>query len=724
VFVQSGDRVPADLRLVRIKGLQTQEGALTGESLPVEKQIDPVAADAPLGDRTSMAYSGTLITYGQGTGVVVATGTATEIGRISGLIAQVEPLTTPLLRQMARFARMLTGAILTLAALTLAFGVLIRDYGLGEMFLAAVGLAVAAVPEGLPAVLTITLAIGVERMARRHAIVRRLPAVETLGSVTVICSDKTGTVTKNEMTVRSIACGDDVFEVGGVGYDPHGVFRLGDREVEPRRRPLLVETIRASVLCNEATLRRTEAGHWVVDGDPTEGALLTVGIKAGLNLDLEREECPRTDTIPFEPEHRFMATLQHDHDGRGYIYLKGAPEQVLGMCALARGEGGERPLDPAAWHRRIEELAQRGQRVLAVATKAAADDHRELIFADVAAGFTLLGLFGIIDPPREEAIAAIASCRSAGIRTKMITGDHGATARAIASQLGLANDRDVITGAELAALSEDELRRLAPRVDVFARASPEDKLRLVEALQAEGAVVAMTGDGVNDAPALRRADVGVAMGSRGTEAAKEAAEMVLADDNFASIVDAVQEGRTVYDNLKKSILFILPTNGGEALTLVAAILLGSVLPITPVQILWVNMVTAITLSVALAFEPAEPDIMRRPPRRTEDPILSRFLMWRVAFVSLIFLAGIFGIFHWAQTVGSSVEAARTLAVNALVVLQIFYLFNVRYLGMPSLTWRGVVGTRAVLIAVGVVAALQLLFTYAPFMHQLCSTPGR
>jgi magnesium-transporting ATPase (P-type) len=724
VFVQSGDRVPADLRLVHVKGLEVQEAALTGESLPVEKRTEPVAVDASLGDRASMAYSGTLVTHGQGTGIVVATGVATEIGRISGLLVQVEPLTTPLLRQMARFARWLTGAILALAALTLAFGVLVQGYGLGEMFLAAVALAVAAIPEGLPAVLTITLAIGVERMARRNAIIRRLPAVETIGSVTTICSDKTGTLTKNEMTAQAVAIAEHLFEVSGIGYDPHGAFSLAGDDAaaaEPEDHPLLIAVIRAAVLCNEARLRRAEGGAWVVDGDPTEGALLTAGLKAGLDLEFEREAYPRTDAIPFESEHRFMATLHHDHEGRGFIYIKGAPERLLGMCARERVGDAERSLDAAYWHRRVEELAARGQRILAVATKAVATDYRGLRFTDVESGLTLLGLFGLIDPPRDEAIAAIAVCQSAGIRVKMITGDHGITARAIAGKLGLTNDRDVITGPELVRLSEEELGRLAPQIDVFARASPEDKLRLVEALQAGGAVVAMTGDGVNDAPALKRADVGVAMGQKGTEAAKETAQMVLADDNFASIAHAVEAGRTVYDNLKKSILFILPTNGGQGMTVIAAIMSGGVLPITPVQILWVNMVTAITLSVALAFERAEPDIMRRPPRRPDDPILSRFLMWRVAFVSLIFLAGIFGIFDWAQTVGSSVEAARTLAVNALVVLQIFYLFNVRYLGMPSLTWRGVVGTRAVLIAVGVVAALQFLFTYAPFMHQLFDT---
>ena len=725
VFLQSGDRVPADLRLVHAKGLQVQEAALTGESLPVDKRVDPVAIEASLGDRVSMAYSGTLVTHGRGTGIVVATGVATEIGRISGLLAQVQPLVTPLLRQMARFGRWLTGAILALAALTLAFGVLVQGYGLGKMFVAAVALAVAAIPEGLPAVLTITLAIGVKRMARRNAIIRRLPAVETLGSITAICSDKTGTLTKNEMTVQTVAIAEHLFEVSGVGYDPHGAFSLPGRDaaaVDPEGHPLLKAVIRAAVLCNETTLRRAENGAWVVDGDPTEGALLTAGIKAGLDLEFEREASPRTDTIPFESEHRSMATLHHDHEGRAFIYVKGAPERLLGICARERiAHCGDRPLDAAYWHGRVEELAARGQRILAVAAKAVPADHRELRFADIEDGLTLLGMFGLIDPPREEAIGAIAACRSAGIRTKMITGDHGITARAIASQLGLANDRDVIIGPELARLSDDELRRRARDVDVFARTSPEDKLRLVQALQADGAVVAMTGDGVNDAPALKRANVGVAMGQKGTEAAKEAAEMVLADDNFASIAHAVEEGRTVYDNMKKSILFILPTNGAESLAVIAAIIFGGVLPITPVQILWVNMVTSITLSVALAFEPAEPDCMRRPPRDPDEPILSRFLVWRIAFVSALFLAGIYGLFLWARSRGLSIEEGRTLAVNALVAMEVFYLFNIRYLAVPSLTLEGVVGTRAVLIAVGAITALQFLFTYAPIMHTLFET---
>ena len=592
------------------------------------------------------------------------------------------------------------------------------------MFLAAVGLAVAAIPEGLPAVLTITLAIGVERMARRNAIIRRLPAVETLGSVTVICSDKTGTLTKNEMTAQAIATAEHLFEVSGVGYDPHGAFSLAGRgEAVEARAPSAARRCApggAAVQRGDAAPRRRTA-RWVVDGDPTEGALLTAGLKAGLDLEFEREAYPRTDTIPFESEHRFMATLHHDHDGRGFIYVKGAPERVLGMCARERA--GERR---AAARRSLLAPARRGAR----GARAARPGGRDQSGRGRPSGAEVRRRRGWphparpVRPDRPAAGGGDRGDRRLPVRRHPRQDDHRRPRHHRArhrGQLGLANDRDVITGPELDALAEDELRRLAPEVDVFARASPEHKLRLVEALQADGAVVAMTGDGVNDAPALKRADVGVAMGQKGTEAAKEAAEMVLADDNFASIAHAVEEGRTVYDNLKKSILFILPTNGGEALTIIAAIMFGGVLPITPVQILWVNMVTAITLAVALAFERAEPDIMRRPPRDPGEPILSRFLVWRIGFVSLLFLAGIFGLFLWARSRGSSIEEGRTLAVNALVAMQVFYLFNVRYLGLPSLTFEGVVGTRAVLIAIGAVTALQFLFTYAPIMHTLFET---
>jgi magnesium-transporting ATPase (P-type) len=721
VLLQSGDKVPADLRLFRAKGLQIQESVLTGESMAVEKITDPVVQEAVIGDRRCMAYSGTLVTHGQGSGVVVATGAQTEIGRISTLVSEVESVTTPLLRQMAQFGRWLTLAILGIAILTFAFGSLVRDYLAAEMFLAAVSLAVAAIPEGLPAIMTITLAIGVQRMARRNAIIRRLPAVETLGAVTVICSDKTGTLTRNEMTVRTITTAANLFELGGTGYDPHGAISLSNRDVLPEERPLLLEVVRAAVLCNDASLEQTNS-EWLVHGDPMEGALLVSGLKAGLDIEAEGKQYPRTDLIPFESEHRFMATLHHSHAGDAFIFLKGAPERVLEMCSRQRTVVGDQPLDRNYWLTRIEEIAQQGQRVLAIAVKPVSHEQMELAFSDVENGLVMLGMFGLIDPPREEAIDAVQVCDRAGIRVKMITGDHAATARAIARQLKLVNADDVLTGQELERMSEDELRKRVQDVDVYARVNPEHKLHLVKLLQEQGLIVAMTGDGVNDAPALKRADVGTAMGHNGTEAAKEAAEMVLADDNFASIAHAVEEGRTVHDNLKKAILFILPTNGGEALIILAAILFGfHQLPLTPVQILWVNMITAVTLALSLAFEPPEQNVMRRPPRDTREPMLSSHLIWRVMFVSVILMSGTFGLFLWQMEQGSSIEHARTVAVNTLVMFEIFYLFNSRYITASVFNRAGLTGNRYVLIAIGILIIFQLGFTYLSPMQSLFGT---
>ncbi|HSR72173.1 MAG TPA: cation-transporting P-type ATPase [Kiloniellales bacterium] len=724
VLLQSGDKVPADLRLLAARNLQTQEAPLTGESLPVEKSVAPLDAATPLGDRACMAYSGTLVTYGQGRGLVVATGASTEIGRISGLLARVPTLTTPLLRQMARFARRLTAAILAISVVTFGFGVWIRDYGAGEMFLAAVGLAVAAIPEGLPAIMTITLAIGVQRMARRNAVIRRLPAVETLGSVTVICSDKTGTLTLNQMTVRGLVAGRRSYQVTGAGYEPIGAVLDEGREIDPAERPELIALARAGALCNDACVHRDGDGEtWTVDGDPMEGALLSLAMKAGLDPAFEARARPRVDVIPFESEHRFMATLHHDHEGHAFVFVKGAPERILAMCSREDGPGGPVEVDRAFWESRIEALAAEGQRVLALAWRSLPQGRQALTFGDVEEGLVLAGLFGLADPPRTDAIAAVVRCHRAGIRVKMITGDHARTARAIAAQTGLRNTQDVLTGVELDRLSDEALCARVREVDIFARASPENKLRLVQALQAEGQVVAMTGDGVNDAPALKRADIGVAMGRAGTEAAKEAAEMVLADDNFASIAHAVEEGRTVYDNLQKAILFILPTNGGEAATVVAAVLLGYALPLTPVQILWVNMITAVTLALALAFEPAERDIMARPPRRPNAPLLSGFLIWRVLFVSLLMLGGTFGVFLWERAGGADLAEARTMAVNALVMLEVFYLLNARFRVDSCLSREGLLGSRPVLVAIGLVLALQLLFTYtAPFQLLFESRP--
>lgn len=721
VMLQSGDKVPADLRLLRVKGLHIQESALTGESMAVEKNVEPVAETAVLGDRLCMAYSGTLVTHGQATGVVAATGADTEIGYISAMVSDVKSLTTPLLRQMTQFARWLTLAIMLIAGATFAYGVLIHDYALADMFLAAVSLAVAAIPEGLPAIMTITLAIGVQRMAQRNAIIRKLPAVETLGAVSVICSDKTGTLTRNEMTVRSLHSARHHFSFSGTGYDPHGSISLQEREVEADQRLGLLEMLRGAVLCNDASLE-PQGDDYVVHGDPMEAALLVAGLKADLNHDEELKNYPRSDLIPFESEHKFMATLHHSHQGEAFIYMKGAPEQMLERCAQQRVDRAEQPLDKDYWLQQIEQMAAQGQRVLAIAIKPVAESTRELNFTDVENGMVMLGLFGFIDPPREEAITAVQNCRRAGIRVKMITGDHGATARAIAQQLDLHNSKDVITGEQLESMTDDELRVQVNEVDVYARVNPEDKLRLVKLLQEQDMIVAMTGDGVNDAPALKRADVGIAMGRKGTEAAKEAAEMVLADDNFASIAHAVEEGRTVYDNLKKSILFILPTNIGQALIILAAIVLGfQYLPLTPVQILWVNMVTAVTLALSLAFEPAEPNVMQRAPRAASEPMLSAHISWRIVFVSLIMTGGTFGLFLWDRAQGAGIEHARTLAVNTLVMFEIFYLFSARYMTASVFNRQGLVGNPYVLLAIGLLLLLQLGFTYAAPMQALFGT---
>lgn len=717
VLLQSGDKVPADLRLFHVKGLRVGEAVLTGESAPVGKAVDCEKAEAPLAERRSLAFSGTLVAAGQAAGVVVATGASSEIGRISAMLAQVTTLTTPLLRQIARFGRQLTVAILLLAGTTFAYGSLVHGFSASEMFLAAVGLAVAAIPEGLPAIMTITLAIGVQRMAARNAIIRRLPAVETLGSVTVICSDKTGTLTRNEMMVRSVATAEAVYRIEGIGYAPVGGWIGVDGEVPLATLADVTALAGAAVLCNDADLAERD-GEWQVTGDPMEGALLALGGKAGLDAAVEAGRCPRLDAIPFESEHRFMATLHHDHHGHAFIIAKGAPEQILRMCHLQRRQGEDEVLDLPYWRATLDQIAAHGERLLALAFKAVEIEHRDLGFDDMAGGFSLLGVIGLIDPARDEAISAVRHCRSAGIAVKMITGDHPATAAAIGRLLGL---EGLVVGQTIDGMNDDQLARTVGDAEIFARTAPEHKLRLVQALQASGAVVAMTGDGVNDAPALKRADVGIAMGRKGTEAAKEAAEMVLADDNFASIAHAVEEGRTVYDNLKKAILFILPTNGAEAFTLVVAIVLGLSLPITAKQILWVNMITAVTLGLALAFEAAEPGIMRRPPRPAAEPLLSGFLLWRIALVSGLVVAAVMGLYLWEITHDADIERARTVAVNMLVAGEIVYLFNVRQSLTSALSREGLLGSRSVLIAVAVVVFWQVLFTYAPPMQTLFDT---
>jgi magnesium-transporting ATPase (P-type) len=710
--LRSGDRVPADLRLLEAVNLRIEESALTGESVPSDKGVEPVDTKAGIGDRRCMAYSGTLVAAGTGLGVVSATGAGTELGRISRMMAEVETLATPLTRQMAAFGKVLSFAILGMAIVMFLIGWLLHGFGIDELFSAAIGFAVAAIPEGLPAIMTVTLAIGVQRMVQRNAITRKLTAIETLGSVTVVCSDKTGTLTRNEMTARHLVTRVGQYDVEGIGYAPEGKVSRDGQEASLAAHPDLQALVEVMAVCNDSELAQEE-GQWKVIGEPTEGALRTLARKTNF----ETGAYERLAVVPFESENKLMATLNRVPGNGLRILLKGAPDRLLSRCAEQRvANGGTEPLDPAFWEKQIDELGGQGLRVLAAASREVKEDKSDLTLGDLDKDMEFMGLVGIIDPPRPEAIEAIAACRQAGIRVKMITGDHAGTATAIGREMAITENPKAVTGTELEAASDEDLRRIVHDSDIFARTSPEHKLRLVQALQANNEVVAMTGDGVNDAPALKRADVGVAMGIKGTEATKEAAEIVLADDNFASIERAVEEGRTIYDNLQKAILFILPTNGSQALVILVAVVLGLDLPLSPVQILWVNMVTAVTLSLALAYEPAEPGLMRRPPRRPGAPILGEYAIWRIAFVSLLIGGMTVAVFLFEEHRGYSIEMAQTMAVNTLVLAQVFYLFNSRFLRESSLRLDLLFTNRVVWIAVGVLAVLQVLFVYVPFLN--------
>ena len=723
VLLQSGDKVPADLRLLRRRELQIDESALTGESVPVQKQPERLPVESLLADRTNMAYSSTLVTYGTGAGVVVAIGDSTEIGRINALIAGAETLATPLTKKITHFSGTLLWIILGLSGLTFAAG-WVHGEPLFDTFMAAVALAVGAIPEGLPAAMTIMLAIGVGKMARRHAIIRKMPAVETLGSTTVICSDKTGTLTQNQMTVQQIYAGGRCYEVLGVGYAPIGDVCLEDTVIDLDSHPVLRECLKAGLLCNDSRLLQN-GGQWSIEGDPTEVALITVAAKAGLSQEALDQDLPRIDVLPFESQHQYMATLHAtDREAASVIYMKGSVESLLARCRDGFGVGSEPELlDKDRIHSEIEAMAARGLRVLAFARKSLTTPSQSVTHDDVAEGLSFLGLQAMMDPPRQEAIAAIGACQKAGIKVKMITGDHVATAVAIARQIGLDGaadsdpDRFAVSGHAFLDLSDHDLVEVAQRAAVFARVAPEQKLRLVEALQAKGHVVAMTGDGVNDAPALKQANIGVAMGAGGTEVAKEAADMVLIDDNFATIEAAVEEGRAVFDNLVKFITWTLPTNVGEGLVVLVAVFFGLALPITPVQILWINMTTALLLGLTLAFEGKEPGLMARPPRSPGAPVLTRELAVRISLVSLMLLVGAFGLFEWGLMGGKSIETARTVAVNMFVFGELFYLFNCRSLTYSMFT-LGFFSNRWLLIGVAIMISLQLFFTYSSTMNQL------
>lgn len=729
VLLESGDRVPADLRLIEGINLGVQESALTGESFSVQKNTDPVSPEAPLAERFCMLYAGTLVTQGRARGVTVGIGDDTEIGKIGSMLRAVEPLATPLMKQLGDLGHTLTKAILVLTAFTFLFGWIWRSYPVDELFMAAVGLAVAAIPEGLPAVITITLAIGVQRMANHNAIIRRLPAVETLGSVSVICTDKTGTLTRNEMSAQSIQLSGGELTVSGVGYHPEGNITSDEQPPSDNQQLILQRLSTAAILCNDARFDQ-QSQPWQLHGDPTEGALLILAAKAGLDPAIIQQSVPRLAEIPFESSHGYMATLHPAPEGNSMPYqllLKGAPEKVLTMCSGVWTPGSILPLHIDEWQQAIDSFAARGQRVLALAE--ADTSQPEISITNNPDGtpnlsayqFSLLGLVGIMDPPRDEARHAIAQCQQAGIRVIMVTGDHASTAAAIGSQLGLSEPLQVITGSELEGLSDPELQQKAAQLDIVARATPAHKLRLVAALQADQQVVAMTGDGVNDAPALKRADIGVAMGMKGTEAAKEAAGMVLADDNFATLRTAVLEGRTVYDNLRKALVFLLPTNGGQALVMIAAILLGITLPITPVQILWINMVSAITLSLPLVFDKAAANLMQRSPRQSDEALLSPSLLFRIAFVSVLLMGLTLVLYNWSIRHQADLAHARTVAINSLVVAEMVYLISCRSLTGSTLTLKSWLENGYALLAIFALLLMQLALTYLPFMHALFGT---
>jgi magnesium-transporting ATPase (P-type) len=707
IIVEAGDKVPADARLLHASGLLADEATLTGESLAVQKEVASVGASAPLGERTSMIFAGTLMAAGQARAVVVATGAHTQLGKISQLVRAVPKLRTPLLRQIDVFTRKLTLIMLASAVLLFIFAVFVRDFSWTGALIAVVALTVGAIPEGLPAVITIALAIGVRRMAARQTAIRHLPAVETLGAISVICTDKTGTLTRNEMIARRIVTDEHQLTATGSGLNPDGYLAAGNRDDDAAAIAAAMPIIRAGLLCNNATIECRD-GTWAAHGDPLEAALVSLAMKAGMNAEHIRGEWPRLDEIPFEAARRFMATLHVSPAGEKFAFVKGAPEQILAMSA-ARAD---------LWDKRTDAAAREGERVIALAMKPLSTGCDTLDVEDVSRNLIFLGLIGFIDPPRPEAVAAVAACRSAGIAVKMITGDHLATATAIARQLAIAEDPQVLTGADLDRLDDRQLAGAIGSYSVFARTDPGHKLRIVRALQANGEIVAMTGDGVNDAPALKQADIGTAMGIKGTDAAREASDMVLLDDNFASIVAAIGEGRIVYDNIRKVIALTLPTDGGEILVVVLAILSGFILPITATQILWLNLVTAVTLGLVLAFEPAEPGIMTRPPRRRDAPLLSPFLVWRVFLMSGIFTLLSLAIFEVALHEGRSIETARTMVVNMIAGAEVAYLFNIRFLHGRSLTVSGILGTPHVWAALAAMAAAQSAFTFLPAANRI------
>lgn len=706
VFLEAGDQVPADLRLIESKNLKVDESMLTGESASVDKSAKSIEQSTQIANQSSMVFSGTAVVYGQARGVTVATGLYSEIGKIGSLVESAKETLTPLISRLQDLAKQITFLILIFGVLLFFYSLFINNINSLDSFLFVVGVAVAAIPEGLPAIITIILAVGTRVMAKNNALIRRLPAVETLGSVTVICSDKTGTLTKNAMTAVNVITAKQSFKITGSGYEPIGVFESNDLLVDPFKHMDLRNIILASALCNDSQLVQHQDKSWFIIGDPTEGALLVMAKKSKIEL-----SATRIDQIPFESEKRFMASLNVDESGTKKLYLKGAPEKILEICNLESNK---------YWLEQIQVLAKAGRRVLAFAS-AEINDQNSIVEEQLKRqNFQMLGLVGLIDPPRPEAITSIQQCHSAGIVVKMITGDHADTALSIADELGLNSD-GVLTGEELKKLSDKELLDVLIHTHVIARADPEDKMRVVGLLQSIGHYVAMTGDGVNDAPALKLADIGIAMGKKGTDAARNSSDLVLTDNNFSTITKAVMQGRVVFDNIKKSLLFMLPTNGGETGLIVSAIVMGITMPITVAQILWVNMVTTITLDFALAFERPEENIMKRPPRSAKEKLITKPLVYRIIFVSILMTAIGLAAFYWELSRGNSIDLARTTVLNALVFAEITYLLNVKYFTKSSISLKALFENRFIYRIIIILIILQISITYLPFFNNVFNT---
>jgi Ca2+-transporting ATPase len=732
ILLETGDKVPADARLLTAINLEVDESMLTGESLPVQKTNEKIDGSAGIGDRLNLVYSGTAITHGRGKAVVYATGIKTEIGKIAALIQQTEKITTPLKQQADKLGKYLAIFAVLFSTLVFIIGVFnLNGSSWQDIFLFALSSAISSIPEGLPAVMTITLAVGVNRMAKRNAIIRKLQAVDTLGAASVICTDKTGTLTTNQMTVQQVFTGDQVVDVSGVGFNPDGGFAIHGDPLIIRAQTPLFWSLAGGTLCNDARLIYNEehTGHeWSIKGDPTEGALIVLSAKAHLRKDQLESDFPRVDEIPFDSKRKYMATFHEDQAGKSYVFLKGAPEEVLGFCAFIHAGTGVKEITPEEKGQIFERnrlMAEKAMRVLAVAyfegdkgswEKVKDEIHQgkgELIFA---------GLIGMIDPPRDEAKEAIRICRRAGIRVVMATGDHPITAKAIAEELNMFDQHSsVLTGADVDQMSEEEFEQATRNTAVFARVSPELKYRLVESLKRQGEVVAMTGDGINDAPALKSAQVGVAMGIAGTDVAKEASDMVLTDDNFSSIVNAVEEGRVVFQNIRKVVKFLISTNFGEDLTILLSMLLFKGLPLifTPVQILWVNLVTDGVLDITIAMEPKEQDVMNERPRKIDAQIINKEILLNTIFVAIIMAAGTLLMFNYGYQ-AQGIIYARTMAFVTLALFQVFNAFNVRS-RTRSVFSMGLFTNKYLNIAIPVSVLLLISTVYVPFMQNVMQT---